>query len=80
MPKIQIAMVDVRDVAKAHFNAVTIKEAANKRFIVKSEDAWMSDLGQYLDEIYGENGSKKYQVVKKEIPRIILQIVSCFDK
>ena len=41
---------------------------------------WFKELGVYLDEVYGTKGSKKYKVVKKELPKLLCQIVSFFDK
>jgi hypothetical protein len=73
-------IVDVRDVATAHLNAVLVPEAANKRFMLVSESVWFKELGVYLDEVYGTKGSKKYKVVKKELPKLLCQIVSFFDK
>jgi len=36
MPKVSMPIVDVRDVATAHLNAVLVPEAANKRFMLVS--------------------------------------------
>ena len=80
MPKVQMPSVDVRDVAKAHLNAILIPEAANQRFILCSESCWFKDYGQWLDEVYGKQGSKKYKVVNKELPKLLCTIVAFFDK
>ena len=55
-------------------------EAANKRFMLVAEACWFKDVGVYLDNIYGSQGSKKYKVVKKELPKLLCQVVSFFDK
>ena len=40
LPHIQVALVDVRDVALAHLKAVYVEAAANQRFILVSENMW----------------------------------------
>lgn len=55
--------VDVRDVALSHLKAVLVPEAANKRFmLVHDQCHWWSDLGHWLDEVYGFKGSGKFNV------------------
>lgn len=80
MPKVQFPTVDVRDVAQAHLNAILIPEAANQRFILCSESCWFKDYGQWLDEAYGKQGSKKYKVITRELPLMLCTVVSWFDK
>merc|ERR1711865_88412 len=80
LPKISIGIVDVRDVAKAHLNAVKDDSALNKRYMLVGESRWFASLGQDLDEVYGKKGSNKYKVVSKELPKWLCQFVGCFDK
>jgi len=53
-PKIKMGTVDVRDVAKAHVNAIKSDEAQGKRFILAGETYWFVEFGQMLHELYGE--------------------------
>ena len=80
MPKVQMATVDVRDVAQAHLNAILFPAAANKRFMLVSESVWFKDFGAALDEVYGKGGSNKYKVVSNELPKLLCQMVSFVDK
>ena len=71
LPKVMMPIVDVRDVAKAHLQGILVPEAANKRFMLVSEACWFKDVGVNLDNIYGSQGSKKYKVVKNELPKLL---------
>ena len=44
LPKINMVCVDVRDVARAHINAITIPEAAGNRHITATQNAWFSEI------------------------------------
>ncbi len=46
IPKISFGLVDVRDVAQAHVNAIKSDEAQGKRFIVCNESIWFVDIGK----------------------------------
>ena len=59
-----MALVEVRDVARAHLNALTIPEAANKRFLLVGEALWLHDIALLLKEKYG-----------KEYPRIPTRVL-----
>lgn len=71
LPSVNIGIVDVRDVARAHLNAVKDDTAANKRFMLVSESRFMNSLGEDLDEVYGKKGSKKYKVTTKVLPKLM---------
>ena len=38
-------LVDLRDVAEAHLNAIKIDEAANRRFILVKDCKWLKEIG-----------------------------------
>ena len=44
LPHIQVHLVDVRDVAQAHINAIEIPEAANRRYILHAESMWFKTM------------------------------------
>ena len=49
--------VDVRDVAKAHVNAIKSDEAQGKRFILAGDTSfWFSEMGQILHDEFGPQG------------------------
>jgi len=57
MPLGYMATVDVRDVAKAHLNAILVEEAKNRRFILAQEGPrWAHDLGREFKKTkYGKD-------------------------
>ena len=48
-PKLMMAIVDVRDVAKAHVQAIKIEEAKNQRFILSSQSLWFKQVAEILE-------------------------------
>ena len=55
LPLTQIMAVDVRDVAEAHLNAITIPEAAGHRFILCESCYWFKDIADFLRESHGKD-------------------------
>ena len=41
--------IDVRDVARAHINAITIPEAAGNRHIAATSSAWFAEMAKVRD-------------------------------
>ena len=52
MPKIMMPIVDVRDVARAHLQAIKIDDAKNKRFILSADSLWFKDVAEALKQRY----------------------------
>ena len=48
--KNKYALVDIKDVASAHLNALKIPEAANKRFILVGDMLWSREIAMALAE------------------------------
>lgn len=48
--KLSFPVVDVRDVATAHVNALNEDAAQGKRFLLSADSAWLSDLAKMLGE------------------------------
>ena len=44
LPKMQMPIVDVRDVAEAHLQGLLRPEAANKRFLLVADSVWFQAL------------------------------------
>ena len=65
-PKKSLPFVDVRDVSKAHLEAVLRDEANGKRFILCAENTMLFDLVKAMEEKFGD----KYPVKAKEMPWI----------
>jgi dihydroflavonol-4-reductase len=76
-PKNAIAVVDVRDVARAHLEAVLRDEASGKRFILCADNPFMFDLVNVMKEKFGN----EYPVKEaKEMPIIIPFFMRLWDK
>lgn len=48
LPKVQMGVVDVRECAHAHLQALKVPEAANQRFILVSEVLWFTEMAAIL--------------------------------
>ena len=69
-PKMGIGLVDVRDVAEAHFRAGFTPEASG-RYIAAAHETNFLEMGTVLLDKYGD----KYPLPKKAVPKWLLMIV-----
>jgi len=75
VPDISIGMVDVRDVAQVHVNALDVTEAAGRRFVLASAEAIpMMRVAQTLKDA----GYKK--VSTRRAPSFLLKLMAPFSK
>lgn len=75
VPDIAVGMVDVRDVAKVHVQAISVQEAVGQRFILASSEAIpMLQLAQILKN----NGYNK--VSTRKAPGFLLKFMALFNK
>lgn len=72
-PDIGFSCIDVRDVADAHFNAMTMKAAAGRRYLLIGEYAWMLDISKVLYEA-------GYKTPTKKLPNFMVHFLALFDK
>lgn len=72
-PKIGVGIVDVRDVAEAHYRAGYQPEAQG-RYITAAHNSDFLEMGQVLLEKFG----KDYPLPKKALPKWLLMIVGPF--
>ncbi|MBI1268547.1 MAG: NAD-dependent epimerase/dehydratase family protein [Cryomorphaceae bacterium] len=70
VPNIGIGIVDVRDLAKAHFNAGYM-ESANGRNIISGHNSSFLEVAHILNDVYGT----KYPVPKKALPKWLLMLI-----
>ena len=54
LPKVNFPLVDVRDVAQAHLQAVKVPEARNQRFILTENTYSFKMLSEHLKSHYGD--------------------------
>ncbi|PHR94046.1 MAG: nucleoside-diphosphate sugar epimerase [Robiginitomaculum sp.] len=72
-PRIGFSVIDVRDVAEAHYQAMIRPEAAGLRFLCVSEFAWMLDISKAL---HGAG----YKTPLKTLPDVLVSVLAMFDK
>ena len=77
LPYVSIPLVDVRDVAEAHLQAVKVSKAAGKRFMLVEDSHWFTEIGQTLNKNYRKQG---YKVAHKKLPKFIVRISGVFNK
>jgi nucleoside-diphosphate-sugar epimerase len=63
LPQVKIPIVDVRNVAEAHLNAIKVPEARNQRFVLISRTFRFKEVCEILKEQYGE----KYPIKLNEM-------------
>ena len=74
IPKVGVNLIDVKDVAEMHIEAMLHKNAAGKRFLLSSESVWISDLAKILR-------NNNYSKVSRFIaPNFLIKLLSIFDK
>ena len=54
--KTSMGVIDVRDCALAHLQAIQIEEAKNQRFIVNNREMWMIDMAKLIAEEFNPKG------------------------
>ena len=76
-PKMGFPIIDVRDVAKAHFNALENEVSIGQRYALVDTALWMKDLALAILEVCPEYKNK---VKARELPNWLVKIASLFDK
>lgn len=75
VPRMAMSMVDVRDVAALHVDAMTNPKAAGTRCIASEGTYWMSDVGTMLRPAFPGR-----RIPTTELPNWVIRIVALFDK
>jgi len=75
LARIQFNGVDVRDVAAAHLAAMTVPEAAGKRFPCVAEQFWVRDAALILNKHFEARG---YKIKSMVMPSWLVRIVAIF--
>lgn len=73
-PRIQMAIVDVREVALAHLNAITIPEAAGRRFILVNQSLWFTEIAQILYDNYSQ---ENWPIKTGQLPYCLVCCMAC---
>ncbi len=72
-PNIGFSCIDVRDVAEAHFCAMTMPIAAGRRYLLIASYGWMLDISKIL---YAAG----FKTPTKKLPDFAVHILAVFDK
>ena len=75
-PRLGFEIVDVRDLAALHIDAMTSPAAAGQRFLAVGEFMWMIDISRTLRAQLGESASK---VPNRNLPDFVLRLMSVAD-
>ncbi|KAK6731179.1 hypothetical protein RB195_007564 [Necator americanus] len=70
-PKVSLGIVDVRDVAKAHVEALTRKETDGERILISARSVWFKDMARWLRREFKKMG---YSITHSEAPNWILKL------
>ena len=74
IPRFGVHLVDVKDVADMHIEAMINPKAAGKRFLLSSESLWFPELSNILRS-YNFNKAPKFTA-----PNFLVKILAMFDK
>lgn len=77
VPKFNMAICDVRDVALAHVKALEGAEHVGKRYLIFSESKWMRDIARTVQKEFKPLG---YFVPTMAVPSTLVWIGSFIDK
>jgi len=72
-PRLNWSLIDVRDVADAHFEAMVRPDAAGKRFVLVADNAWMLDVSKAL-------ARAGFKTPVRQLPDFVLRLLAHFDK
>lgn len=70
-PRMSYGVVDVRDVARAHVEAMERPEAAGQRFLLSADVLWLHEIGAILARAYPER-----KLPRRELPSWLVRMVA----
>ncbi len=76
IPNVGLNIIDVRDLAVAHVDAMIAPAAAGQRLIVSGDFMWMKEIAATLKADLGPQGDK---VPTKELPDFVVKLGSNFN-
>ena len=72
-PRVHMPIVDVKEAAFSHFQAVKVPEAANNRFLVVNQMMWAPDFNKILVKEFKHMG---YKIGEMEISHQMMQVMA----
>ncbi len=76
LPRIGFSVVEVRDLAALHIQAVREPKAAGQRFLGVADFLWMEDVARLLRDHFGQQASK---VPTRRLPDAVLRLAALFQ-
>jgi len=76
VPRLGFSMVDIRDLADLHVQAMTAPQVAGERIIASSDFLWFADMARILKETLGPAAAK---VSLRQAPDIVLRLAGLFN-
>ena len=76
VPRLGMTIVDVRDVAAAHLNALEKPGIVGRRCILASEGARLMDIGRVLGEAFPD---RRKRMPRGELPDVFVRLAGIFD-
>ena len=76
LARIGFSVVDVRDLADLHVQAMRAPEAAGQRFLGVGDFLWMEDMAKLLRDHFGQHASK---VPTRRLPDFVLRLAALFQ-
>lgn len=75
VPNIGFMVVDVRDVAALHVQAIELPETVGERYLGVSGFMWMPEMAQVIAEAFPDR-----RIVTRRAPNWLIRILALFDK
>lgn len=75
VPRVGLNVVDVRDVADLHIQAMAAPQAEGRRFIAAGPFMWMRDLTEILRERLGPGAAR---VPRRQMPDVVVRLLAVF--
>lgn len=75
LPNFGFNVVDVRDVAQAHIDAMDLPETAGERFILSAGWEWVLDVARMLKATYPDR-----KITTRKAPTLAVKLLGQFDK
>jgi nucleoside-diphosphate-sugar epimerase len=75
IPRLGFSIIDSRDLADLHLQAMTAPQAAGERFVAAGEFLWLADIAQILRSSLGERAAR---IPKRRMPSPVLRGLAAF--
>jgi dihydroflavonol-4-reductase len=75
LPRIGFLIVDVRDVARLHVEALRRPETEGERVMAAADFMWFADIARALKEAFPER-----RIVTRQAPNLLIRLLGFFDR